>query len=81
MVLFNQVARELARAHIGVILVPARPFPAEWQNRRVLPGPPLTEKSQIRTLIEHGVTVGLGVLESMSHILYEDDLDTHVDII
>jgi len=58
------LARELGKANVGVILNPVRPFPATWETRRILPGPPLTEESQILRLINHNVTVGVGVLES-----------------
>jgi len=58
------LARELGAANVGVILNPVRPFPATWETRRILPGPPLTEESQILRLINHNVTVGVGVLES-----------------
>ncbi|KAK7692722.1 hypothetical protein QCA50_004355 [Cerrena zonata] len=58
------LAKELARAHIGVIQVPARPFPGVWEQRRILPGPPLTEKSSIMELLDHNVTVGLGIVEN-----------------
>lgn len=58
------LAKELGKANVGVILNPIRPFPASWESRRILPGPPLTEESQILRLLEHHVTVGVGVLES-----------------
>jgi hypothetical protein len=29
------LAKELADAHVGVILNPARPFPATWERRRM----------------------------------------------
>lgn len=29
------LAKELARANVGVIQVPARPFPAVWEQRRM----------------------------------------------
>ena len=58
------LARELGAANVGVILNPVRPFPASWEARRILPGPPLTEESQILRLINHNVMVGVGVLES-----------------
>jgi hypothetical protein len=58
------LARELGKAKVGVILNPVRPFPASWESRRILPGPPLTEESQILRLLNHKVTVGVGVLES-----------------
>jgi len=58
------LAKELGKANVGVILNPVRPFPASWESRRILPGPPLTEESQIVRLLNHGVTVGVGILES-----------------
>jgi len=58
------LAKELGAADIGVILNPVRPFPASWESRRILPGPPLTEESQILRLLNHKVTVGVGILES-----------------
>ena len=58
------LAKELGAAKVGVILNPARPFPLAWESRRVLPGPPLTEESQISRLLKHKVTVGVGILES-----------------
>ncbi|KAI0038899.1 carbohydrate esterase family 9 protein [Auriscalpium vulgare] len=60
------LAKELAEAKVGVIFVPSRPFPAVWEQVRVLPGPPLTEESQISLLLAHNVTVGVGVEESWS---------------
>ena len=58
------LAKELAAANVGVILNPVRPFPASWETRRILPGPPLTEESQILHLLKHKVVVGVGILES-----------------
>lgn len=58
------LANELGAAKVGVILNPVRPFPLAWESRRVLPGPPLTEESQISRLLKHKVTVGVGILES-----------------
>ncbi|KAF9462476.1 carbohydrate esterase family 9 protein [Collybia nuda] len=57
------LARELAEAGVGVILNPVRPFPYVWEDRRILPGPPLTKDSAIMKLILHGVTVGIGCEE------------------
>jgi len=57
------IAKEIGDAGVGVIVAPSRPFPAIWSKRRILPGPPLTEKSNIRALISHNVSVGLGVTE------------------
>ena len=58
------LAKELGAARVGVILNPVRPFPSTWESRRILPGPPLTEESQIVRLLDHNVTVGVGILES-----------------
>lgn len=60
------LSKELAAANVGVIVSPSRPFPEEWQSRRILPGPPLTYDSAISTLLDHGVTVGIGILEPWS---------------
>lgn len=60
------LAPALARANVGVILVPTRPFPGTWDSVRLLPGPPLTAKSAISVLLEHNVTVGIGIEESWS---------------
>ena len=58
------LAKELGKAKVGVILNPVRPFPVSWESRRILPGPPLTEESQILRLLNHNVKVGIGILES-----------------
>lgn len=60
------LSKELAAAGVGVIMSPSRPFPEDWQSRRILPGPPLTNDSAISTLLDHGVTVGIGILEPWS---------------
>ncbi|KAG6849822.1 hypothetical protein H0H93_004631, partial [Arthromyces matolae] len=57
------LAQELGEAGIGVILNPPRPFPYTWEDRRILPGPPLSRDSAIAKLTKHGVTVGLGCEE------------------
>ncbi|KAF8530567.1 hypothetical protein BU17DRAFT_35761 [Hysterangium stoloniferum] len=54
------IAEELGQAGVGVIVLPTRPIPAEWQSRRILPGLPLSEKNAIATLVAHNVTVGIG---------------------
>ncbi|KAI0722347.1 composite domain of metallo-dependent hydrolase [Cerioporus squamosus] len=61
------LADEIAHARIGVILSPSRQFPWSWDERRVLPGPPLTNDTALTTLIKHGVTVGLGAWDA-SHV-------------
>ncbi|KAK2466065.1 hypothetical protein APHAL10511_001707 [Amanita phalloides] len=58
------LAREIRDADVGVILQPVRPYPAVWDRRRILPGPPLSNDTALVTLLEHGVTVGLGVRDA-----------------
>ncbi|KZT43545.1 hypothetical protein SISSUDRAFT_1039974 [Sistotremastrum suecicum HHB10207 ss-3] len=60
------LAEELSRAEVSVILNPSRPFPTIWEKRQILPGPPLTHQSAILKLLEHNVTVGIGVEELWS---------------
>ncbi|KDR83960.1 hypothetical protein GALMADRAFT_236481 [Galerina marginata CBS 339.88] len=55
------LAKEISDADVGVILNPARPFPMVWDQRRILPGPPLSNDTALVTLLDHGVVVGLGV--------------------
>ncbi|VDB83387.1 unnamed protein product [Peniophora sp. CBMAI 1063] len=52
------LAQELASEDIGV-LVQARSFPYVWDSKRILPGPPLSDKSQVQHLLDAGVRVGL----------------------
>ncbi|KAJ7255303.1 carbohydrate esterase family 9 protein [Mycena rebaudengoi] len=56
------LAKEIGKAGVGVI-VQQRPFPFTWQQRRILPGPPLTKSSAIAKLIAYNVTVGVGIDE------------------
>ncbi|KAI0748925.1 composite domain of metallo-dependent hydrolase [Fomes fomentarius] len=58
------LAKELGEANIGVILSPARPFPNSWEERRILPGPPLSGETSLSVFLRHNVTVGLGIVES-----------------
>ncbi|KAG6833912.1 hypothetical protein H0H87_007923 [Tephrocybe sp. NHM501043] len=58
------LAKEIGEAEVGVILRQARPFPTSWDQRRILPGPPLTNDTALVKLLHHGVTVALGVRES-----------------
>ncbi|KAH8116643.1 composite domain of metallo-dependent hydrolase [Phellopilus nigrolimitatus] len=60
------LAKDLATADVGVVVVPSRPFPYTWEHRRILPGPPLTSDSAISLLLAHNVTVGIGIEESWS---------------
>ncbi|KAH6910348.1 amidohydrolase [Coprinopsis sp. MPI-PUGE-AT-0042] len=54
------LAKELANARVGVILSPSRPFPMTWEQRRIMPGPPITKETALTVLKNEGVLVGLG---------------------
>ncbi|KAJ7078078.1 hypothetical protein C8R44DRAFT_896061 [Mycena epipterygia] len=54
------LAAEIAAADVGVILTPPRSFPYNWEQRRILAGPPLTAQSSAAWLSAHNVTVALG---------------------
>ncbi|KAI0920873.1 hypothetical protein AcW2_006015 [Taiwanofungus camphoratus] len=58
------IAEEIARAKVGIILDPVRPFPGTWDDRRILAGPPLTNDTTLVTLMNHDVTVAIGVREA-----------------
>ncbi|KAG1808290.1 composite domain of metallo-dependent hydrolase [Suillus subaureus] len=62
----SSLFQELGEAGVGVVLTPSRPFPDDWESKRILPGPPLTNESAVTTLLAHGVTVGVGVVEQWS---------------
>ncbi|KAL0573283.1 hypothetical protein V5O48_008666 [Marasmius crinis-equi] len=53
------LASEIAEAGVGVIVAPVRPFPRTWESLRILPGPPLSEKTAVSTLMKHNVTVAV----------------------
>ncbi|KAJ7931230.1 carbohydrate esterase family 9 protein [Mycena leptocephala] len=54
------LAKEIGKAGVGVI-IEQRPFPSSWEQKRILPGPPLTQSSAIAALVAHNVTVGIEV--------------------
>ncbi|KAI0340770.1 hypothetical protein BDW22DRAFT_1359586 [Trametopsis cervina] len=58
------LAHEIAEAKVGVILHPVRPFPGNWDNHRILAGPPITDETTVTALVKAGVTVGLGVSDA-----------------
>ncbi|CAE6413393.1 unnamed protein product [Rhizoctonia solani] len=58
------IAKEIAAANVGVIVIPTRSFPGNWDQSRILPGPPLSRDSLITKLLKANVTVGVGVVES-----------------
>ncbi|KAF4602114.1 hypothetical protein EYR40_005318 [Pleurotus pulmonarius] len=58
------LAKEISRAGVGVILTPSRPFPTAWEDRRILPGPPISNDTAVLKLVEAGVNVGIGVQDA-----------------
>ncbi|QRV94403.1 amidohydrolase family protein [Ceratobasidium sp. AG-Ba] len=55
------LAQEIAGAGVSVILAPLRSFPRLWDQKRYIPGPPLSIETPLGVLRKAGVTVGLGV--------------------
>ncbi|THH28414.1 hypothetical protein EUX98_g5775 [Antrodiella citrinella] len=58
------LASQIGKAKVGVILTTPRPFPAPWDSRRTLLGPPLTNDTAIFKLINNDVTVAIGCIEA-----------------
>jgi hypothetical protein len=57
------VATELAAADVGVILLPLQVHTSNWDQRRSLPGAPLSNGTTIDYLLDAGVTVAIGLYE------------------
>lgn len=57
------VAKHLADASVGVILLPLQPGVNSWESRRALSGAPLTNGTTVDWLMDAGVTVGVGLPE------------------
>ncbi|KAF9076825.1 hypothetical protein BDP27DRAFT_1312651 [Rhodocollybia butyracea] len=55
------LAKEIGQARIGVILTSLKPVATKWDERRILPGPPLTNQTALGMLLDAGVSVGIGV--------------------
>ncbi|KAJ7448186.1 hypothetical protein FB451DRAFT_1054038, partial [Mycena latifolia] len=56
------LAPQIRAAGVIVILAPVRPYPASWGFRRMYSsGPPLSRKTAVTTLLQHGATLALGV--------------------
>jgi hypothetical protein len=53
--LHPQVAEDLAREDIGVVITHPRAFPFDWNSRRIMPGPPLSNHTLASYLASHGV--------------------------
>jgi len=60
------LAPELASAGVSVVLTPSRPFPGSWDQRRILPGPPLSYETSITKLLSHGVNVAVGIVDEFA---------------
>ncbi|KAK8845279.1 hypothetical protein IAR55_005992 [Kwoniella newhampshirensis] len=60
-VVSGEVADELAKENVGVIVNPARGQPDTWASRRALPGLPITNQSLPAYLASRGVLIGVGV--------------------
>ncbi|KAI0666496.1 carbohydrate esterase family 9 protein [Trametes maxima] len=58
------LAKEIGEADVGVVVSPTRPFPHLWEERRLLPGPPLSGRNAVSELLAHNVSVGVGVIEA-----------------
>ncbi|KJA17916.1 hypothetical protein HYPSUDRAFT_45759 [Hypholoma sublateritium FD-334 SS-4] len=57
------LAQEIADAGVSVILTSPRPYPGNWEKRRILPGPPLSQESAVTVLLKAGVNVAIGVTD------------------
>lgn len=57
------IADDISKANVGVIVNPPRSLPSTWDQRRTLPGLPLSNFSLPAFLFNHGVKVGLGINE------------------
>ncbi|KAF8889894.1 hypothetical protein BD779DRAFT_1610936 [Infundibulicybe gibba] len=57
------IAEEIRDAGISVILTSPRPFPGDWDHRRIVPGPPLSRESTVMSLLAKNVTVAVGVVD------------------
>jgi hypothetical protein len=57
------IPHEIQKANVGVIVNPPRSLPSTWDQRRTLPGLPLSNSSLPAFLTSHGIKVGLGINE------------------
>lgn len=67
------LANEIASAGVSVIVTQPKPFPDTWDERRILPGPPLTADSLVSVLLAAGVNVGVGLTNEFEarHLRFE----------
>jgi len=57
------LAKHIKEAGVSVILTSPRPYPGGWDQRRLLPGPPLTRLTSITALFDEGINVAIGVVD------------------
>ncbi|KAG6895604.1 hypothetical protein C0992_000419, partial [Termitomyces sp. T32_za158] len=55
------LADKIGGAGVSVVITSARPYPGSWQERRILPGPPLSRDSILTALFAKNVNVTIGV--------------------
>lgn len=67
------LANEIASAGVSVIVTQPKPYPYTWDERRILPGPPLTADSLLPVLLAAGVNVGIGLTNEFEarHLRFE----------
>ncbi|EIM86583.1 composite domain of metallo-dependent hydrolase [Stereum hirsutum FP-91666 SS1] len=53
------LAKEIKEAGVGVIVAPVRSYPYSWEDKRIMPGRPLSAKGLVPYLLEHGIEVGI----------------------
>jgi hypothetical protein len=57
------VAKDLAKADVGVVLAPFQSYRTDWAQRRALTGAPLTNGTAVDALTAAGVKVAIGLEE------------------
>ncbi|KAH0583360.1 hypothetical protein H2248_008989 [Termitomyces sp. 'cryptogamus'] len=55
------LADEISHAGVSVVITSPRPYPGSWQERRILPGPPLSRDSILTALLTKNINVAIGV--------------------
>jgi len=60
------LASEIGEAGVSVVLTSPRPYPLTWEQRRILPGPPLTADTAVLVLLSKGVNVAIGVVDEFA---------------
>ncbi|GLB34476.1 putative carbohydrate esterase family 9 protein [Lyophyllum shimeji] len=57
------LAEEIGKAEVSAVLTSPRPYPGYWEQRRILPGPPLSRHSTLTALLAKNVHVAIGVVD------------------